>query len=113
METVRDFADVSQGHTIFEGGAKRLLGKGIVEGRVEPLRPLLLERDLRLDCVTDVKSRGQARFQGTLAQQASREAVQRLNGCLVEIVDRTSASLTLRLLPASVAADPFERLSDT
>ena len=95
MKPVRDIAELSQGHALLKGWAKCLLGFGVVERCIEPSRPLLLERDLRLDFVPDVESRRQARLQGTLAQQASRKAVQRLNGCLVEVIHPAPAPLTL------------------
>ena len=111
VETDRDFANVTQGHTFFERGAKCLLSPWVVERRVEPLRPFLLERYLRLDRVTDVESRRQARLERTFAQEAACEAVQRLNSGLVEIVYRALATLTLRVLSTRIGADPFEGLS--
>ena len=101
-----------KGHARQQRGTKGLLRVGVVQRGVEPLRPAFLEGDLGRELVADLEARRQARFQGALAQQTACEAVQRLDGRLIELHHRSLAVRPFLLPQAAICGGSFEALAD-
>ena len=67
------------------------LQRRVAEQLVDERRPVLLEVDARLDGFEHPEAGRQPEVEGMLAQQARREAVQRRERRVVELVERTAA----------------------